>query len=44
MKTRSKFLKGDLPNIYNLLNVTFEYADCARLEDDNRFIKYLSCL
>ena len=42
--TRAKFLKGELNNIYNLLNVSYEYADCARLEEDNRFIKILSCL
>ena len=44
MTARSNFLKSELEKIYNLLNVSFEYADFARLENDNRFIKYLSCL
>ena len=42
--TRAKFLKGELNNIYNLLNVSYEYADCARLEEDNRFIKIFELL
>ena len=29
---------------YNLLNVSYEYADCARLEEDNRFIKIFELL
>ena len=44
MKTRSKFLKGELNNIYNLLNVSFEYADYSRLEEDKRFIKIFELL
>ena len=45
MSARSNFLKSELNKIYDLLNVSFEYADFARLENDNRFIlKYLSCL
>ena len=44
MKSRVKFIKSELNNIYNLLNVSYEYADCAQVEDDKRFIKYLSCL
>ena len=42
--TRAKFLKCELHNIYNLLNVSYEYADCARLEEDNRFIKIYELL
>ena len=42
--TRAKFLKDELNNIYNLLNVSYEYADCARLEEDNRFIKIFELL
>ena len=42
--TRAKFLKGELNNIYNLLNVSYEHADCARLEDDKRFIKIFELL
>ena len=29
---------------YNLLNVSYEYTDCARLEEDNRFIKIFELL
>ena len=38
MTSRANFLKLELEKIY-LLNVSFEYADYARLEDDGRFIK-----
>ena len=44
MKSRSNFIKSELSNIYNLLNVSFEYADFARLEDQNRFIKIFELL
>ena len=44
MTARSNFLKSELEKIYNLLNVSFEYADFARLEDDNRFIKIFELL
>ena len=39
MTSRANFLKSELEKIYNLLNVSFEYANYARLEDDGRFIK-----
>ena len=39
MTSRANFLKLELEKIYNLLNVSFEYADYARLEDDGRFLK-----
>ena len=39
MSTRSNFLKSELQKIYNNLNMSFEYADFARLENDTRFIK-----
>ena len=39
MTSRANFLKSELEKIYNLLNVSFEYANYARLEDDRRFIK-----
>ena len=42
--TRTKFLKGELNNIYNLLNVSYEYVDWARLEEDNRFVKIFELL
>ena len=44
MITRSNFLKSELEKIYNLLNVSFEYADYARLEDERRFIKIFELL
>ena len=44
MTARSNFLKSELEKIYNLLNVSFEFADFARLEDDNRFIKIFELL
>ena len=44
MKYRAKFLKVELNNIYNMLTVSFEYADYARLEEDKRFIKIFELL
>ena len=44
MTTRSNFLKSELEKIYNLLSVSFKYADFARLENDNRFIKVFELL
>ena len=44
MTARSNFLKSELEKIYNLLNVSFEYADFARLENDNRFVKIFELL
>ena len=39
MSTRANFVKSELSKIYNLLNESYEYANIARLENDNRFIK-----
>ena len=39
MSTRSNFLKSELQKIYNFLNVSYEYADFARLENDTKFLK-----
>ena len=44
MSTRSNFLKSELQKIYNFLNVSYEYADYARLENDTRFIKIFELL
>ena len=44
MSTRSNFLKSELQKIYNFLNVSYEYADLSRLENDTRFIKILELL
>ena len=38
MSIRSNFLKSELQKIYNNLNMSYEYADFARLENDARFI------
>ena len=34
MTTRSNFVKSELQKIYNNLNMSYEYADCSRLEND----------
>ena len=44
MSTRSNFLKSELQKIYNFLNVSYEYADFARLENDTKFIKVFELL
>ena len=44
MSTRSNFLKSELQKIYDNLNLSYEYADFARLENDTRFIKVFELL
>ena len=44
MSTRSNFLKSELQKIYDNLNLSYEYADFARLENDNKFIKVFELL
>ena len=44
MTTRANFLKSELQKIYNFFNVSYEYADNARLENDTRFIKIFELL
>ena len=44
MTTRSNFLKSELQKIYNNLNMSYEYADFARLENDTKFIKIFELL
>ena len=44
MTAMSNFLKSELEKIYNLLNMSFEYAEFARLENDKRFIKIFELL
>ena len=41
---RAKFLKSEPNKIYDLLNMSYEYADCARLEDNNRFVTIFELL
>ena len=44
MTTRSNFVKSELQKIYNNLNMSYEYADFARLENDTKFIKVFELL
>ena len=44
MTTRSNFLKSELQKIYDNLNMSYEYADFSRLENDNKFIKIFELL
>ena len=41
---RAKFLKSEPNKMYDLLNVSYEYADSARLEDNNRFVTIFELL
>ena len=44
MSTGSNFVKSELQKIYNFSNVSYEYADFARLENDTKFIKVFELL
>ena len=44
MTTRSNFLKSELQKIYDNLNLSYEYADFSRLENDTKFIKVFELL
>ena len=44
MSTRFNFLKSELQKIYNNLNMSYEYADFARLENDTQFTKVFELL
>ena len=44
MSTRSNFVKSELQKIYNFLNVSYEYVDRSRLENDTKFIKIFELL
>ena len=44
MSNRSNFLKSELQKIYNNLNMSYEYANFARLENDAQFIKIFELL
>ena len=44
MTTRSNFLKSELQKIYNNLNVSYDYADFSRLENDTKFTKVFELL
>ena len=44
MTTRSNFVKSELQKIYNNLNMSYEYVDYSRMENDNKFIKIFELL
>ena len=44
MSNRSNFVKSELQKIYNNLNMSYEYVDLSRLENDNKFIKVFELL
>ena len=44
MSIRSNFLKSELQKIYDNLNMSFEFADLSRLENDTKFIKIFELL
>ena len=44
MTTRCNFLKSELQKIYNNLNMSYEYAELSRLENDTKFIKVFELL
>ena len=44
MSTRSNFVKSELQKIYINLNMSYEYADFSRLENDTKFIQIFELL
>ena len=44
MSTRSNFVKSELQKIYNNLNMSYEYVDYSRLENDSKFVKVFELL
>ena len=44
MSIRSNFLKSELQKIYNNLNMSYEYVDFSKLENDTKFIKIFELL
>ena len=44
MSIRSNFLKSELQKIYDNLNMSYEYADLSRLENDTKFMKIFELL
>ena len=44
MSNRSNFIKSELQKIYSNLNMSYEYADHSRLENDTKFIKIFELL
>ena len=44
MSVRSNFIKIELQKIYDNLNMSYEYVDFSRLENDTKFIKIFELL
>ena len=44
MSIRSNFVKSELQKIYNSLNMSYEYSDFSKLENDTKFIKIFELL
>lgn len=44
MNTRSNFVKTELNKIYDILNISYEYVDLARLENGQKFVKVFEVL
>ena len=44
MNTRSNFVKTELNKIYEILNISYEYVDLARLENGQKFVKVFEVL
>ena len=44
MFIRSNFIKIELQKIYDNLNMSYEYIDFSRLENDTKFIKIFELL
>ena len=44
MSIRCNFVKSELQKIYNNLNMSYEYVDYSRMENDNKFIKIFELL
>ena len=44
MFVRSNFIKLELQKIYDNLNMSYEYIDFSRLENDTKFIKIFELL
>ena len=44
MSIRSNFIKSELQKIYDNLNMSYEYVDFSRLENDHKFLKIFELL
>ena len=44
MSTRSHFIKIEPQKIYDNLNMSYEYVDLTRLDNDSKFVKIFELL